>query len=262
MRAVNLLPVDERAGARAVATGRLNPLHAIAGVGAVVIVVLLGMWAMARHDASTAREAEAAATARTATAQAQVSRLQPVVALDRRRESRETAVVALAQGRTDWAMVLQSVAGALPRQVGITQLSAQAVGATASGSGGTVPAGLGGQGSVAINGCADTQRRVARTLVALRRLPQVADVALNQTSDGSKGASASSASSGAASGGCRKVTMDAALGLAPTTTLDLVPTAATATAAGGATETTPNGTTSTPDNATQAAAGGTNGAGR
>lgn len=259
MRAVNLLPADERAGARAVTTGRLNPLHAIAGVGAVVIVVLLGMWAMARHDASTAREAEAAATARTATAQAQVNRLQPVVALDRRRESRETAVVALAQGRTDWAMVLQSVAGALPRQVGITQLSAQAVGATASGTGGTVPAGLGGQGSVAINGCADTQRRVARTLVALRRLPQVADVALNQTSDGSKGASASS---GSASGGCRKVTMDAALGLAPTTTLDLVPTAATATAAGGASGTTPNGTTSTPDNATQAAASGTNGAGR
>ncbi|WP_320672656.1 hypothetical protein [Patulibacter defluvii] len=255
MRAVNLLPVEERAGARSATTSRLTPWHGIAGVGAVVVVAQVGMWAMARHDTSSAREAEAAATARAASAQAQVNRLQPVVALDRRRQTREDAVVALAQGRTDWAMVLQSVAGALPSQVGITKLTAQAQGATASSGGAAVPAGLGGQGSVAINGCADNQRRVATTLIALRRLPQVADIALNQTADSAKAGSGGST----AGGGCRRVTMDAALGLAPTTTLDLVPAKGAATAAVPAD---PSAAPATPDNATQAAAGGTNGAGR
>ncbi|MDX8153502.1 hypothetical protein SK069_18025 [Patulibacter brassicae] len=232
MRAINLLPPEQRAGAaRGAGDLKLNPLHAIVGGGAVIVLVLLAVWAMARQDTQTAREAEASAVARTAQTQAEVNRLQPVVALDERRRSRETAVLALAAGRTDWAAVLRSVAGALPGPVGITQLSAAAGGATATG-GGSVPAGLGGSGSVALTGCADTQPRVADTLRRLRALPQVADVALNQTAKTKRAQGAASGSGGSAD--CDGVALDAAVGLSPTVVLDAATPDAAASAAADA----------------------------
>lgn len=226
MRAINLLPVEERAGARtAVARHTLNGWHAIVAVGALVVVALLGAWAMARGDAADAREAAAAAVARGAAAQAQVDRLAPVVTLDARRQSREASVVALANGRTDWAGVLRAVAGALPRQVSLTTLGLQAAdaGATtagATGSGGAAPAGLQGRGTVTVAACADTQPRVATTLRALRMLPQVEDVALNQTSRTKGGGAAGGAATGAT--GCPGVSVDAAVGLSDASLLDAV----------------------------------------
>ncbi|MGE4428565.1 MAG: hypothetical protein AB7G37_19090 [Solirubrobacteraceae bacterium] len=212
MRAVNLLPPDLQVGAGRGPGGsgrgtRLTAVHGVAAVGAVVILAMLGMWASARNDTSVAREAEAAATARAAAAQAQVNVLQPVVALDRRRETRETAVLNVATGRTDWAMVLESVAGALPTPVGITQLTAGANGAA------NAPAGLDGQGSVKIIGCSDTQPRVATALRALERLPQVADVALSETSRTTAARSIGGAD-------CSGVALDATVGLAATVILD------------------------------------------
>ncbi|MCK9248648.1 MAG: hypothetical protein M0P31_06690 [Solirubrobacteraceae bacterium] len=221
MRAVNLLPPDLRqsGGRRGTGTGatRLNPVHGVAALGAVVLLAMLGMWASARHDTSVAREAEAAAVARAATAQAQVNQLQPVVALDRRRAERESAVNAAATGRTDWAMVLEAVAGALPGPVGITQLAAT--------TGGSRVAGLQGQGSVHIVGCSDTQPRVATALRALERLPQVDDVALSSTARNGKGATSTA---------CDGVSLDATVGLAATTILDAVQATADATGAAGA----------------------------
>ncbi len=230
MRAINLLPPEQRAGAsRGAGDLKLNPLHAIVGGGAVVVLVLLAVWAMARQDTQSAREAEASAVARTAQTQAEVNRLQPVVALDERRRSRESAVLALAAGRTDWATVLRSVAGALPGQVGITALNAAAGGAAAAG--GSVPAGLGGSGNVALTGCADTQPRVADTLRSLRALPQVADVALNQTAKTKRAQGTASGSGGSAD--CDGVALDAAVGLSPTVILDAAsPDAADPAAAG------------------------------
>jgi hypothetical protein len=221
MRAINLLPVEERAGARtAVARGTLNGWHALVAVGALVIIGLLGAWATARSDAADARAATAAAVARSATAQAQVDRLAPVVALDGRRQSREAAVVALANGRTDWAGVLRAVAGALPRQVSLTTLGLRAAGAAGTtGAVGATPAGLQGSGTVTVAACADTQPRAATTLRALRMLPQVEDVALNQTSRAKTRAGAGGAAGTAA---CPGVSVDAAIGLSAASLVDAV----------------------------------------
>lgn len=240
MRAINLLPVEERAGARPATTARaLNAWHALVAVAALLVIALLGTWAAARHDTARARQATAAAVARSAATQAQVGRLAPVVALDALRERRETSVVALANGRTDWAGVLRAVAGALPRQVSLTTLGLRArgadaavAGATAAGSG-TAPAGLQGTGTVTVAACADTQPRVATTLRALRALPQVEDVALNQTSRADRGASSTTAS-GSATGGasCPGVSVDAAVGLSAASLLDAVRGSTTAAGAG------------------------------
>jgi Tfp pilus assembly protein PilN len=261
MRAINLLPVEERAGARtAVARRTLNGWHGIAAVGALVVVALLGAWAMARGDAADAREAAAAAVARGASAQAQVDRLAPVVALDARRQSREASVVALANGRTDWAGVLRAVAGALPRQVSLTTLGLQAAGAGGTttgttGSGATAPAGLQGTGTVTVAACADTQPRVATTLRALRMLPQVEDVALNQTSR-TKGADTTP---GAAAGatGCPGVSVDAAVGLSAASLLDAVRGGDPGAAAPGAGTAGATGTAPAGDQAAAAATAGT-----
>lgn len=235
MRAMNLLPVEERGGARAPGgPSRLTPVHALAGVGTVVVVGLLGTYALAKQDTASAREAEAAAVSRSATAQAQVDRLAPVVAFDARRQARESSVLALAAGRTDWAMVLSATAGALPANVSVTTLKLQAADATgaATGAATAAPAGLSGVGTVTLNVCADTQPRVATTLRRLRALPQVEDVALAQSSrSGAASASGSTGSSSTGGAGCAKVSADAALGLSAATIID----AASASAAAGTT---------------------------
>lgn len=240
MRAMNLLPPEERGGARqAGAPSRLTAVHGIAGVGAVVTIGLLGSWAMTKQDTSTARDAEAAAITRSATAQAQVDRLAPVVAFDTRRQARETSVLQLAAGRTDWASVLRATAGSLPATVTLSTMklaAADATGATTTATG-TAPAGEAGSGTVTLSICADTQPRVASTLRRLRALPQVADVALSQTSRSAT--TSGSGSTGSAGGeGCTTVAADAALGLAATTLIDGADVAATATPA-GSTATTP-----------------------
>ncbi|CAB4923766.1 unannotated protein [freshwater metagenome] len=232
MRAMNLLPVEERGGSRASGAGGSSDLtinHAIAGAGAVVVVGLVGLWAVTKHDTATARDAEAAAVAASAADQAQVTRLAPVVAFDARRQSRETAVLQLASGRTDWAMVLRATAGALPSNVSITTLklaAAAGTGATAGTTAGTTPAGLAGSGSVTLQICADTQPRVATALRRFRALPQVEDVALSQTARSSSGSTGSTAGGA----GCSRVAADAALGLSAQTIIDGAATAAAATA--------------------------------
>lgn len=262
MRAMNLLPVEERGGARGVSgapgrTSNLTAVHGIAGVGAVVTVGLVGFWAMTKHDTASAREAEATAVAQSAVAQQQVTRLAPVVAFDARRQARETSVLTLASGRTDWAQVLRATAGSLPSNVSVTTLKlagADATGAAATaGAAGTT--GLAAtNGTVTLQVCADTQPRVATTLRRFRALPQVDDVALSQTAR----SATSSGGSGGATGGanCDRVAADAALSLSGQTVIDGVPTPAPAAAAAPGAATTPDGATTTSSTTT------TNGTGR
>lgn len=264
MRAMNLLPPEERGGSRGAgaprAAGTLNATHAIAGVGAVVTVGLVGFWALTQHDTATAREAEAAAVAQSAAQQAQVDRLAPVVAYDARRQARESAVLQLASGRTDWAQVLRATAGALPSNVTITTLklaAADATGATAT-AGAATPTGLAGKGSVTLQVCADTQPRVSTTLRRFSALPQVEDVALSQTARTGKGAGGGAAGAGA---GCTQVAADAALGLSDQTVIDGAATAKAGTAAGAA-PAAPGTTTTTPGATTSAAPTTTGGTGR
>jgi hypothetical protein len=263
MRAMNLLPVEERGGARGVSggpgrTSNLTAVHGIAGVGAVVTVGLVGFWAMTKHDTASAREAEATAVAQSAAAQQQVTRLAPVVAFDARRQARETSVLTLASGRTDWAQVLRATAGSLPSNVSVTTLKlagADATGAAAATAGAAGTTGLAAtNGTVTLQVCADTQPRVATTLRRFRALPQVDDVALSQTARAAK----SSGGAGGASGGanCDRVAADAALSLSQQTVIDGVPTPAPAAAAAPGTATTPDGATTTSSTTT------TNGTGR
>ncbi len=243
MRAMNLLPVEERGGQRSAAAGATSSLtvnHAIAGAGAVVVVGLVGLWAVTKHDTAAARDAEATAVAASAADQAQVNRLAPVVAFDARRQARETAVQQLAAGRTDWASVLRATAGSLPSNVTITTLklaAADATGTTGTATA-TAPAGLAGSGSVTLTVCADTQPRVATTLRRFRALPQVEDVALSQSSRAEGSGAAGAAGSGA---GCSGVSADAALGLSAETVID-----GTAAAGNGTTAATTTGTATTP----------------
>lgn len=250
MRAMNLLPVEERGGARAPgAASRLTAVHALAGAGAVVAVGMLGTYALAKKDTASAREAEAAAVSRSATAQAHVDRLAPVVAFDARRQARESAVLALAAGRTDWAGVLSATAGALPSNVTVTTLKLQAADATGGAAGATAaPAGLAGTGTVTLNVCADTQPRVATTLRRFRALPQVEDVALSQTARAASASGASGGASATGGAGCSKVSADAALGLSAATVIDGAAAAAagTATAPGAPASTGTPATTSAP----------------
>jgi len=204
MRAVNLIPADQRDGA-SVGIGRSQG-------GAYAVLVLVGglalfglLYGRADHQVAS-RQAQVAALA------AQVQRTQSVAEESARyasftalREQRMQAVSTLVDSRFDWAHVLHEFGRVLPTDTSISSLS----GTVASGSS-TVAASTGSgatssspvtsvtpPGSVptfTLAGCATSQPAVALMLERLRLIDGVSEVTLQSSTKGS--------SPGAGGGGC------------------------------------------------------------
>lgn len=198
MRAVNLIPVEQRSG-QPVGAGRSQG-------GAYAVLVLAGGFALmaflygqARHEVSSRRAQSASLTAKAQQAQAAVERLSPYTSFIAQREQRVQAVDALVDSRFDWAHALHELGRVLPSQTSITTLSgtigtAGSSGASASaGAAGSSPAGA--VPTFTLAGCASSQSTVALTLERLRLIDGVKDVTLQNSSSGPSGTSASA-------GGC------------------------------------------------------------
>ncbi len=210
MRAVNLLPPEERSRA-AIAPGRAGgTVYAIFGLLAG-LAILAFMYGSASHTISSDKSEIASLTARAQQAQARASALTPYTSFASLREQREQAVQTLVDSRFDWASAFREVGRVLPASVSLSSLSGQ-VGATAdsSASSSSSKAGASGSSSVAsatpagsvptftIAGCATSQEQVAVMLDRLRLISGVSEVALQSSTKGS----ASGASAGASSDGC------------------------------------------------------------
>jgi len=212
MRAVNLLPPEERSRA-AIAPGRAGgTVYAIFGLLAG-LAILAFMYGSASHTISSDKAEIASLTARAQQAQARASALTPYTSFASMRAQREQAVQTLVDSRFDWASAFREVGRVLPASVSLSSLSGQ-VGATAnssaSSSSSSSKAGASGSSSVAsatpagsvptftIAGCATSQEQVAVMLDRLRLISGVSEVALQSSTKGG----ASGASAGASSGGC------------------------------------------------------------
>jgi Tfp pilus assembly protein PilN len=131
MKAVNLIPTEQRAGS-AVGVGRSE------GAAYAVVAVLGGLallaflYGRADHQISSRRAEAATLTARAQSAQAEASQLAPFATFVALREQRENAVSSLVDARFDWAHVFHEFGRVLPSQVSVASL-AGTIGASATG---------------------------------------------------------------------------------------------------------------------------------
>jgi|HubBroStandDraft_2_1064218.scaffolds.fasta_scaffold00113_30 hypothetical protein len=223
MRAVNLLPVEQRTG-QSVGAGRSQggAYAVLALVGGVALMAFL--YGQAKHQVSSRRAHAAALTAQAQQAQAAAERLAPYTSFVALRDQRMQAVETLIASRFDWAHVLHEFGRVLPSDASISSLtgtigssatatpsvstaapstatpSTSTSSSASAASTATPVASATPPGSVptfTLAGCATSQTAVALTLQRLRLIDGVKEVTLQSSTAGSTNSSGS-----AVAGGC------------------------------------------------------------
>jgi len=134
MRAVNLIPADQRGGAGGGMGRSGGSAYVVLGfLGALALLLLL--YGRAHHQIASRKDQAAALNAKAQRAQEAVTRLAPYTTFLALREQREQAVSQLVDARFDWAHIFHELGRVLPVQTSITSLTG-GVG-PASGSSGT-----------------------------------------------------------------------------------------------------------------------------
>ena len=172
MRAVNLLPLDARAGRRRPPSAAL----AVAGVGVLAAFLLVMGFVSASGDVDQ-REQELAGLERELAASRRAAKPEPVeTGRTAERDQRFTALSTAMAQRLAWDRVLREVSLVLPDDVWLSNLAAG--GASATDPAAAAPAGQ----SVTFNGFTYSQESVARLLSRLALVPNLGNVKLQQSS--------------------------------------------------------------------------------
>lgn len=208
MRAINLIPPDQREGAGSLAGRSGGAAWIVLGLiaGLAILVVLYG----SAHRSESKSHAElTTVNAELAAARAQVGRMAPYTTFIAMANQRIQTVSTLVASRFDWSHAFNELGRVLPRDASLTSLQGQ-VGAAGSATTATVagatsaatPSSATPPGSApifTIAGCATSQSEVARTLQRLRLIDGVAEVTLQSSTKSAK--TSGSASAGATSAG-------------------------------------------------------------
>jgi Tfp pilus assembly protein PilN len=200
MKAVNLIPSDERRRGASVGAGRSQGVaYVVLGTLAGVALLVL-LYGVARHHVSSRRSQLATISAETQREQEAVAALTPYTSFIALREARMKAVADVVDSRFDWAHAFHELGRVLPRDASITSLDGT-VGAAGSTSGSTsststpAPAGsatpAGSVPTITLGGCARSQSEVALTLQRLRLIDGVGDVSLKSSATGGGSGSSS-----------------------------------------------------------------------
>jgi Tfp pilus assembly protein PilN len=214
MRAVNLIPGEQRQGAGSL-TGR-------SGGGALIVLgmvaglaVLVLMYGSANHQISSQNGQVAALTAQANAIQARTGRLAPYTSFVSMANQRTQTVAQLVQARFDWSHALHELGRVLPTDTALATLhgTVGAAGEASSSSAAAAPAAgptaasstpPGSTPVFTLTGCAVSQSVVAQTLQRLKLMDGASEVQLqSSTQSASSGSSSSSSSSaGGGGGGC------------------------------------------------------------
>jgi Tfp pilus assembly protein PilN len=215
MKAVNLVPTDERGGPSITAGRSGGAVYVALGLLGVLAVFAL-LYGLAAHQISSSRSQVASLTARTKLAQARAAQLAPYTSFVAMRGQRVQAVSQLVNSRFDWAHAFHELGRVLPSNVSLTSLngtvgSASTPGAatsstaTATATASSTVTSATPPGSVpifTIAGCATSQAEVALMLDRLRLIDGVSEVALqSSTKSDSVGGGGGGGGGGGASGG-------------------------------------------------------------
>lgn len=195
MRAVNLIPSDERRDVRGAPTksgGMVYMLLGGLGVGLLMMVALTLV-----NKSLTDRRAELAdVKGKADSAQAQADSLAPYTQFAALRAKRVETVKSLASSRFDWAHAMHEVARVIPGDVWLQSLKGS-VSPKDGGSGlrGAIP-----NPAMEISGCTTSQKSVVRMLSRMRQVDGVQRVSLDSSAKAGGGSTAGAA--GATGGGC------------------------------------------------------------
>jgi hypothetical protein len=218
VRAVNLIPADQRRGAGGIGGRSGGVVYVLTG-GLAVIVLLGVLYALAVHDVSNKTTQLAVATQQVTNVNSEAAALAPYVQFSTISTNEVSQVSTLAKSRFDWPTAMRQLALALPSDVTLTSFSATAGNGplTATGAAGT---------SFALNGCATRQVEIAKVLTRLASVPGVDNVTLTNTIEGAKLDKSAGATSAGSSGGCPYVTFSLAVNYSATYTVpDVKPSA-------------------------------------
>jgi hypothetical protein len=219
MRAVNLIPADQRSGASVGAGRSQGGAYAVLAL-AVGLALLAVLYGKAHHDVGNRRAEAAVITAQAHSAQVAAEQLAPYTSFIALRQQRAQAVNTLVDSRFDWAHVFHEFGRVLPQQTSIQSLTGSIGSGSASGSRSSSSSASSSSASSSsssssaaaasapvasatppgsvptftISGCATSQPVVAQTLQRLRLMDGVSQVTLVS--------STVAAGSGTASGGC------------------------------------------------------------
>jgi Tfp pilus assembly protein PilN len=183
VRPVNLLPARYQP---ARASGE-RPGIGYAAIGTLAVLLLMVLlYVLTNNGINDAKEKQAKADSEKAVAQARIGQLQAYGDFATLKATRENAVKGVAQLRFDYERLMREVALVLPHNTYLTSFTASAgsgAAATAT-AGGATAAGP----SVTIAGCAPSHPGVATAIVRLRKLHNVTDVNLGNSTKASGGA--------------------------------------------------------------------------
>ncbi len=208
MRAVNLIPAEQRGGASVGAGRSQGAAYAILGLvaGLAIMIVLYGI---ARHQVTSRTSEAASISAQAQQAQSEAEQLAPYATFVTAQEQRTQQVAQIVDSRFDWAHVFHEFGRVIPSSASVTSLSGTIVPGTATSvASGPAPATSSSASSASsssssantsatppgsiptfsIAGCAKTQADVALLLERLHLMDGVSDVTL-QSSTKTSGAS-------------------------------------------------------------------------
>lgn len=179
MRAVNLIPREERPGGGRSGAGA----YALIAALALVLVMVTG-FVLTGNTVADRRADVARLSAEVQRAEAEAAALAPFREFASMRQKRIDTVAALASSRFDWERAMRELAGVLPGNVWLTSLLGTvkpgvSVGGSGAGTGGTsalrgalqVPA-------IELGGCTESQEDVAGLLTRLRLIRGATRVSL------------------------------------------------------------------------------------
>ena len=217
MRAVNLIPREERRGGHG-APGRSGGAVYILLGALSVLVVAVAAYVLTNNSIKDKTAKLAKVTNETTAAEAQAAALRPYREFASLEQTRATTVASLATSRFDWERVMRQLAIVLPEHVWLTSVVGTVAPGVAFSSGGGANAG--GTGSlrsavqspaIELVGCTVNQAEVSRVMVRLRQMDGVTRVSLGSSekaanaagSTGGAGGSGASSGGGGGGGDCR-----------------------------------------------------------
>lgn len=181
VKAVNLIPSEQRAFAKPSAGKRSNipaqetPVGAYAILGFLAMCIAAAALYVTTSNSIAERESELAIIEQEATqVEQQATALQSFADFRQLADSREQTVTALAASRFPWSTTLDDISRALPSDVFISSFD----GTTASAASGSSLRGAIQAPSIELIGCTDDQSSVARLMSSLREVRGVTRVSL------------------------------------------------------------------------------------
>jgi Tfp pilus assembly protein PilN len=223
VRAVNLIPADQRRGAGGLA-GRSGGIVYVVAAGLLVVVVLGVVYAFAVKGVADRQGQLNQITAEVALTQDQANALQDYIQVHQLAQSKVSSVVSIAESRFNWPGAMSQLALALPGDVTLTGFTAVAGNGSSAATGG-VPSTTASAGSptVSMTGCAASQAEVATIITRLQSVPAVTNVSLGdaakQTDGVPNSGTGSRAKTGGSGGKCPKVTWSLSLAYSPSYTV-------------------------------------------